>query len=49
VIAADRQHSGTNALLVRERALRRFEFRFGPKSFLQHHESNDGRLLGGRS
>jgi 2-phospho-L-lactate guanylyltransferase (CobY/MobA/RfbA family) len=39
VIAADRQHSGTNALLVRERALRRFEFRFGPKSFLQHHES----------
>ena len=39
VIAPDRQRSGTNTLLVREPALRRFEFHFGPKSFFQHRES----------
>ena len=39
VIAPDRQGSGTNALLIRERAVRRFAFHFGPESFFQHHES----------
>ena len=39
VIAADRRRSGTNTLLIRERALRRFVFRFGPRSFARHHES----------
>ena len=39
VIAPDRQGSGTNALLIRERALRRFAFHFGPESFVRHHES----------
>ena len=39
VIAADRWGSGTNTLLVRERALPDFEFHFGPKSFLRHHGS----------
>ena len=37
-IAADRAHFGTNVLLVRERAVSRFEFRFGHASFAQHQQ-----------
>jgi 2-phospho-L-lactate/phosphoenolpyruvate guanylyltransferase len=38
VIAADRRHLGTNALLIREHAVSRFEFRFGPASFPRHQQ-----------
>jgi 2-phospho-L-lactate/phosphoenolpyruvate guanylyltransferase len=39
VIAADRRRSGTNTLLIRGRALRRFKFCFGPSSFLRHRQA----------
>jgi 2-phospho-L-lactate guanylyltransferase len=38
VIAPDRRLSGTNALLLRARATRRFEFGFGPRSFVLHQQ-----------
>jgi 2-phospho-L-lactate guanylyltransferase len=44
VIAPDQHGTGTNALLLRDPALRDFNFRFGPDSFCLHHA--EGRRLG---